>query len=147
MHVYRSLQERAGDVDAAVQRMGQQLGRSPTVAELAGHLDLTEEQVLDALTCGAAYRAASLQIPTADGLTLGDQLGDEDPGYAQLEEHDALGAALAQLSPRAQRIVQLRFFGDLSQAKIADRLGISQMHVSRLLSRALIQLRAELAAE
>jgi RNA polymerase sigma-B factor len=147
VHVHRSLQDRANDVDAAVQRTRQQLGRSPTVAELAGHLDLTEEQVLEALTCGAAYRATSLQTPIADGLTLGDRLGGEDPGYAELEDHEALGAALARLSPRAQRIVQLRFFGDLSQAKIADRLGISQMHVSRLLAAALAQLRAELAPE
>jgi RNA polymerase sigma-B factor len=144
VHVHRSLQVRAGEVDRCVCELSQELGRSPTVAEVTAQAGLSQEQVLDALTCSAAYRARSLATPVGEHGTLGDRLGSEDPAYERVETHEVLGAAMARLPERERRILQLRFFGNMSQAQIAERLGVSQMHVSRLLSRTLSQLRDEL---
>jgi RNA polymerase sigma-B factor len=144
VHVHRSLQVRTGEVDRCVRDLSQELGRSPTVAEVAARADLSQEEVLDSLTCSAAYRATSLATPMGDHGTLGDRLGSEDPAYERVDTHQALGVALARLPERERRILQLRFFGNMTQAQIAERLGVSQMHVSRLLSRTLSQLRDEL---
>jgi RNA polymerase sigma-B factor len=144
VHVQRSLQVRTGEVDCCVRELSQQLGRSPTVAELSARAGLSQEQVLDSLTCSAAYRAASLAAPVGEHRTLGDRLGGEDPAYERVDTHETLGAAVARLPERERRILQLRFFGNMTQAQIAERLGISQMHVSRLLRRTLSQLRDEL---
>jgi RNA polymerase sigma-B factor len=144
VHVHRSLQVRTGEVDRCVRELSQELGRSPTVAEVAARAGLSQEQVLDSLTCSAAYRATSLATPMGDHGILGERLGSEDPAYEQVDTHETLGAAVARLPERERRILQLRFFGNMTQAQIAERLGISQMHVSRLLSRTLSQLREEL---
>ena len=144
VHVYRSLQVLTGEVDACVRDLSQELGRSPTVAEVAARAGLSQEQVLDSLTCSAAYRATSLAAPMGDHGTVGDRLGSEDAGYERVDTHEALGVAVARLPERERRILQLRFFGNMSQSQIAERLGVSQMHVSRLLSRTLSQLRDEL---
>jgi len=144
VHVHRSLQVRTGEVNSCVRDLSQELGRSPTVAEVAARAHLSQEQVLDSLTCSAAYRATSLATPIGDHGTLGDRLGSEDPAYEQVDTHETLGAAVARLPARERRILQLRFFGNMTQVQIAERLGISQMHVSRLLSRTLRQLREEL---
>jgi RNA polymerase sigma-B factor len=144
VHVQRSLQVRTGEVDRCVRELSQQLGRSPTVAEVSARAGLSQEQVLDSLTCSAAYRATSLAAPVGEHRTLGDRLGGEDPAYERVDTHETLGAAVARLPERERRILQLRFFGNMTQAQIAERLGISQMHVSRLLSRTLSQLRDEL---
>lgn len=147
VHVHRSLQVRTGYVSQAVEELRQSLGRSPTVAEVAAQLDLTEEEVLEAMTCSTAYRSASLQTPISETLVLGDLLGGPDAGYEGVEMHEALGSALACLSDRDKRIVQLRFFGNMTQLQIAGQLGMSQMHVSRLLSRILERLRDDLLAD
>jgi RNA polymerase sigma-B factor len=145
VHVHRSLQVRTGEVDRWVRDLSQELGRSPTVAEVAARMDVSQEQVLESLTCSAAYRATSLATPIGSSGTLGDRLGGEDPAYERVDTHESLGAAVARLPERERRILQLRFFGNMTQAQIAAQLGISQMHVSRLLSRTLSRLREELA--
>jgi RNA polymerase sigma-B factor len=144
VHVHRSLQDRAGEVARYVQDLTQELGRAPTVAELAVRMLLPEKQVIESLECNNAYRATSLETPTIGDLTLGDLIGSEDPAYGDVELHDALGWVVARLPERERRILQLRFYGNMTQAQIAERLGISQMHVSRLLGRTLARLRKEL---
>jgi RNA polymerase sigma-B factor len=124
----------------------QELNRAPSVAELASRSRRTEEEVLEALDCAAAYTADSLDAPTAEDRTLGDRLGGDDPALVDVELHESLGPALATLPERERRILQLRFFGNQTQSQIAAQLGISQMHVSRLLARTLAQLREQMLA-
>jgi RNA polymerase sigma-B factor len=143
VHVHRSLQVLSGEVDTCRRDMCQQLGRMPSVAELAERMQLSPERIRESLQCSAAYRATSLATVVGGG-TLGDYLGAEDPGYDMVDTHDALGSALAQLPERDRRILQLRFYGNLSQAQIATHIGLSQMHVSRLLNRTLSRLRQEM---
>jgi len=125
------------------------LGRSPTVTDVAAHLELTEEAVLEGLEGARAYNATSLSTPIrADGNTeLGDTLGGEDHEFELAETRVALGPALAMLDEREQKILTLRFYGNLTQSQIADQVGISQMHVSRLLTKALAKLRGQLSFE
>jgi RNA polymerase sigma-B factor len=147
VHVYRSLQERTNQVHVCMRDLSQELGRSPTVAELAARAGLSQEQVLDSLTCSAAYRVKSLAAQEGLSGTLGDRLGGEDPEYERVETHEVLGAALARLPERDRKILQLRFFGNMSQVQIAERLGVSQMHISRLLRRSLNRLREDLGVD
>ena len=144
VHVHRSLQVLTGEVDTYLRDMSQQLGRTPSVAELADRMHLPPERIREALQCSAAYRATSLATPVGSNGTLGDRLGAEDPGYGTVDTHDALGSALARLPERDRRVLQLRFCGNMSQAQIAARIGVSQMHVSRLLNRTLFRLREDL---
>jgi RNA polymerase sigma-B factor len=129
-----------------VPSLGQELGRSPTIGELAAETQVSEEEVLEALEAGQAYRFASLDAPVGgddgDGETLGSRLGEPDPGLLDAERRATLSPLLSRLPPREQMILHLRFFDGLTQSEIAARLGISQMHVSRLLGRSMAQLRA-----
>jgi RNA polymerase sigma-B factor len=147
VRVPRRLQELRLAITDANATLTHTLGRSPTVADISVHLDVTEEDVLEGLEGARAYHATSLSTPvSADGNTeLGDTLGAEDHEYELAETRVALGPALATLNEREQKILTLRFYGNLTQSQIADQIGISQMHVSRLLTRALTKLRAELA--
>ena len=124
------------------------LGRAPTVADIAVHLGVTEEDVLEGLEGARAYNATSLSTPiSADGTTeLGDTLGGEDAEFELAETRVALGPAMATLDEREQKILTLRFYGNLTQSQIADQIGISQMHVSRLLTKALTKLRGQLGS-
>jgi RNA polymerase sigma-B factor len=144
VHVNRSLQVLTGEVATCRRDMSQQLGRAPSVAELADRMHLPPERIRESLQCSAAYRATSLATPVGSNGTLGDRLGAEDPGYDTVDTHETLGSALARLPARDRRVVQLRFYGNMSQAQIAARIGISQMHVSRLLNRTLSRLREDL---
>jgi RNA polymerase sigma-B factor len=144
VHVHRSLQVLTGEVDTCLRDMTQQLGRTSSVAELADRMHLPPERIRESLQCNAAYRATSLATPVGSNGTLGDLLGAEDPGYDTVDTHDALGCALARLPELDRRVLRLRFYGNLSQARIAARVGVSQMHVSRLLSRTLSRLREDL---
>ena len=149
IRVPRRLQERRMAISDANSILTQTLGRSPTVADIAAHLTLTEEEVLEGLEGARAYNAVSLSTPIGDGtrsIELGDTLGSEDNEIALAELRVALGPALAALDEREQRIVQLRFYGNLTQHQIAEQVGVSQMHVSRLLNRALAKLRVHLVA-
>jgi RNA polymerase sigma-B factor len=124
--------------------LGQTLGHSPTIAELAAEVQVSEEEVLEALEAGQAYRFASLDAPSGEGESpsYAAYLGDEDPGMADAERRAMLAPLLQRLAPREQLIVHLRFFQGMTQSEIATHLGISQMHVSRLLAKSVASLRA-----
>jgi RNA polymerase sigma-B factor len=150
IRVPRRLQELRLSLSEATSTLLQSLGRSPTVADLAVHLGISEEEVLEGLEGARAYNAVSLSTPTTDGdraTELGDLLGAEDAEFELAELRVALGPALAALDPREQRILTLRFYGNMTQSQIAEQIGVSQMHVSRLLARALAKLRGQLGEE
>ena len=141
----RRMQELYLRLGKVVASLGQELGRSPTIGELAVETEVSEEEVLEALEAGQAYRLASIDAPVAgDGEpdTLGSRLGVDDPGLSDADSRATLSPLLAQLPPREQLILHLRFFEGLTQSEIAGRLGISQMHVSRLLARSVARLRS-----
>ncbi|MEJ3750171.1 RNA polymerase sigma factor SigF [Actinomycetes bacterium KLBMP 9797] len=147
VRVPRRLQELRMSIAEASSALHQTLGRSPTVTDIAAHLNISEEDVLEGLEGARAYNAVSLSTPTGDGdnsVSLGDLLGGEDPEYELAELRVALGPALATLDEREQRILTLRFYGNMTQTQIAEQVGVSQMHVSRLLARALVKLRGQL---
>jgi RNA polymerase sigma-B factor len=143
IRVPRRLQEIRMRMGAANNELSHRLGRAPTVPEIAEYLGVTEEEIVEGLEGSRAYQTASLSAPVGEdgAMELGDTLGGDDHGYELTELRLALGPALATLGDREQRIVSLRFYGNLTQSQIADQLGISQMHVSRLLSRSLATLR------
>ena len=149
IRVPRRLQELRLEITAANNELSHRLGRSPTVADVAAHLKVTEEQVLEGLEGARAYSTTSLSTPVKDegGMLLADTIGAEDSAFELTEFRVALGPALATLDAREQRILSLRFFGNLTQTEIAEEIGISQMHVSRLLSRALAKLHEQLVGE
>ena len=141
----RRMQELYLRLGKIVSTLSQEMGRSPTIPELAAEAQVTEEEVLEALEAGQAYRFASLDAPNPgdeDGDSLGAHLGEDDPQLVDAEHRVALSPLIARLPPREQTILHLRFFEGMTQSEIASRLGISQMHVSRLLARSLAQLRA-----
>jgi RNA polymerase sigma-B factor len=140
----RRMQELYLRLGKVVATLGQELGRSPTIAELAAEVEVTEEEVLEAMEAGQAYRFASLDAPAggdAEGETLGSRFGDVDPELVGAEQRATLSPLLGRLPQREQLILHMRFFDGLTQSEIARRLGISQMHVSRLLARSVAQLR------
>jgi RNA polymerase sigma-B factor len=146
----RRLQELRAAVRAAQQVLEQRLAHSPTVAEVATEVGTTTDQVLEALDCDRVYTVGSLNAPTRDGESrceIGDLLGGFDPALEATAERMSLGPALARLPDREQRVIVWRFFDHLTQSQIASRLGISQMHVSRLITRTLEGLRAWLEGE
>ncbi len=147
--VPRRLQELNLAVNRASEKLAVELGRSPTVAELSKHLDASEEDILEAQELGQAYNLLSLDSEiSSDGdrrsQTLGDTVGTTDSGLELLEDRTNLERAFSVLSGRERVIIHLRFFESVSQTEIAQRLNVSQMHVSRLQSKALDKLRAVL---
>ncbi len=146
VRVPRGLQERVLQVNGASARLHQRLGRVPTVADLAADLDLSEEDVIEALTAGSSYRSASLDAPlgTDDDRTHKDALGDVDLRMALAAEWSDLQDAIEGLDERDVEILYLRFYEDLTQTEIAEQIGVSQMHVSRLIRGALGTLRNHL---
>jgi RNA polymerase sigma-B factor len=149
VRVPRRLQELRLAITEANSTLTHTLGRSPTITDIATHLTLTEEDILEGLEGARAYNTTSLSTPiSTDGTTeLGDTLGTEDHEYELAETRVALGPALATLDDREQKILTLRFYGNLTQSQIADHIGISQMHVSRLLTKALTKLRTQLTTD
>jgi RNA polymerase sigma-B factor len=148
VHVPRGVQELAVLVGRTTEAMTAELGRTPTPRELAERTGRTVEEIVEAVGSVAARRAQSLTA--ADEADEPDRLavlGDLDPGFEQAEDRAALAPALANLDARDRRILHLRFAEGLSQSEIAARVGISQMHVSRLLRRALQRLHEELETE
>jgi RNA polymerase sigma-B factor len=146
IQVPRRLQDLRAAVNEANHVLGHTLARPPTITDIAAHLHITEEQVLDALEGARAYRATSLSTPTSPHSShqLGDCLGSEDHGYQLIDTQLSLAPAIAQLPDRERRIIMLRFYGNQTQATIAQQFGISQMHVSRILTTALTRLRTHL---
>ncbi len=137
----RRLQELLLEIGSTVESLSQELGRAPTVPELAQAINAPEADVLEALEAGQSYRTSSLDAPLVEGQTMGDSLGSEDDGFSRVDHHSALAMAMKTLSPRDRMIVHLRFVEGLSQSQIAAQLGVSQMQISRLLAANLRQLR------
>jgi len=145
VRVPRRLQELRASLTGATADLTQALGRAPTVAELAAHLRIGEEEVLEGLESANAYTAVSIDSSDNEGgLSVADTLGEYDEALAGVEYRESIKPLLDSLAPRERRILMLRFFGNLTQSQIAAELGISQMHVSRLLARTLAQLRERL---
>jgi RNA polymerase sigma-B factor len=148
VRVPRRLQELHLELTKIISHLGQDLGRSPTVAEIAEAAGTTEEVVLEGMEIAQAYNFTSLDAPLdsedAESSSFADQIGAEDDQLENLEYRAALAPEMAKLPERERRILYLRFYKGLTQSEIADRMGISQMHVSRLLNRTLIRLREAL---
>lgn len=145
VRVPRDLQELAVRVDRATNRLVHELGRAPTAAEIAQDVGVSIEQVLEAREAAAAYRAESLDRSRfdddQDGTRVVDRLGGDDPGYRQAESSATVESMMSILSDREREILRLRFVEDLTQSEIGDRVGLSQMHISRLLRQAVARLR------
>ena len=150
VRVPRDLQELALRVDHAVTRLSVGQRRSPSVSEIARAVGASDEQVLDALEAAAAYRATSLDASRSAGQgeetgeSVADTLGTHEDGFLRAEERATLEPLLARLTPRERVVLQLRFGADLTQAEIGERIGVSQMQVSRLIRQALARMRAGL---
>ena len=147
IHVRRQAQELLLEMRKANEALTHQLGRVPTEKELAERLNVTEDDISEARQADLVFSTYSLDAPLSDRedpSLLADVLGDDDPGVEHTLDMAALDAHWEELPEREQRILVLRFYGNLTQTEIGDRLGISQMHVSRLLTRALAHLRDQL---
>jgi RNA polymerase sigma-B factor len=145
VRVPRRVQELHLRMATVVNTLSQELGRSPTIPEIARQADVSVDEVLEAMEAGRAYRFSSLDAGTGDDEERGPapsaQLGEDEPGLEEVEHRMLLSPLIASLPKREQMIIHLRFFRGMTQSEIADRLGISQMHVSRLLARSLAQLK------
>jgi RNA polymerase sigma-B factor len=150
VHVERPLQERLLELREGIRQLTQQLGHLPGDAELASHLGFTEAEVREARSVDLLLQPASLDAPLAgqpETATLADLLGAEDPQMEHTLSMAALAVHWGELPRREQRILLMRFYGDMTQAEIGKSLGISQMHVSRLLAHALGYLRNRIMAD
>ncbi len=143
LHVDRSAQERARKISEARRVVSSRQGRSPTVPELAEYLECSEEEILDGLQAAEAYDTVSLDAPSRGDTEAGrrlDTLGGEDERLGLIDDQATVFAAAQRLPERERRILYLRFGEDLTQAEIADRVGVSQMQVSRLLRKSVKRL-------
>jgi RNA polymerase sigma-B factor len=148
VRVPRRLQELNLRLGSTISQLSQDLQRSPTVAEIAAAAEATQEEVLEALDSAHAYSLISLDAAaTDDGLSYHEQIGEEDDALEALEDRVSVGPLLRQLPPRERHMLHLRFFKGMTQSEIAQELGISQMHVSRLLAKTLATLRGGLQDE
>ena len=149
VRVPRRVQELHLQLGRIVSALGQEEGRSPTPAEVAERAGVSEEAVLEAMEAGSLYRLVSLDgsvTPDDEGGELASCLGDDDPEFERIEHRSEIDELLEALPARERRIVELRFFESMTQSEIAERVGVSQMHVSRLLTRSLERLRREATA-
>jgi RNA polymerase sigma-B factor len=144
LRVPRGVKDRVLAVGRRTDELTAATGRAPTVAELGADLGLTDDEVVEAIEARHALTADTFDTAAQDDRHAG-RLGDDEPAFATIEDREALRPLLAQLPERERQIIALRFVDELSQAQIAERLGISQMHVSRLLASTLATLRAGLA--
>ncbi|MET7742110.1 RNA polymerase sigma factor SigF [Streptomyces sp. NPDC005385] len=144
VHVPRRLHELWVQVNSATEDLTTAFGRSPTTSEIAERLRITEEEVLSCIEAGRSYHATSLEAAQeGDGLPgLLDRLGYEDPALDGVEHRDLVRHLLVQLPERERRILLLRYYSNLTQSQISAELGVSQMHVSRLLARSFARLRS-----
>lgn len=146
VRVPRDLQELALRVDRTVTRLSLGRRRSPSVAEVASVVETSEEQVLEALEAMGAYRASSLDVPRSsrdeETESMAETIGAADQGYDRAEERAILEPLMADITDRERTVLRLRFSDDLTQAEIGERIGVSQMQVSRLIRQALSRLRA-----
>jgi RNA polymerase sigma-B factor len=150
VHVRRQVQELLLEMRTMTAELAQQLGRAPGDGELAVALKVTEDEIREARQASLAFTASSLDAPLSDredAVLLADVLGADDQAFEHAIDMDAVQAHLEELPEREQRALILRFYGNLTQAEIGQRLGISQMHVSRLLALALAYLRDKLTTD
>jgi RNA polymerase sigma-B factor len=152
VRVPRRVQELHLRMGTVVNTLSQELGRSPTIPEIAQRAEVSVDEVLEAMEAGRAYRFSSIDAPAGEDedraqSPAAGQLGEDDTGLAEVEQRMLLSPLIASLPKREQMIIHLRFFRGMTQSEIAARLGISQMHVSRLLARSLAQLRDRAGAE
>jgi RNA polymerase sigma-B factor len=145
VRVPRDLQELAVKVDRVGEQIGSQLGRAPTPAEIAEAVGASTEQVLEAREAAAAYRAVSLDRPRDeeedDATGIADSVGAEDPGFSLAEDAATVQRLMRVLTEREREVLRLRFEEDLTQSEIGERVGVSQMHVSRLIRQSIARLR------
>ncbi len=150
LHVPRDLQERTLAVSRETEALSKDLGRSPKVREVAAALGCTTEEVLEAQEAAASYEAASLDAPSTpddgESAALVDLLGGEDSGYELVEDRHAIATTWRELPEVERHVLELRFLHDMTQREIGEQIGYSQMHVSRLLRRALTRLETAAAA-
>ncbi|MEV3992432.1 RNA polymerase sigma factor SigF [Streptomyces sp. NPDC049837] len=151
VHVPRRLQELRIDIARATDELFQRLDRSPTPAELAEHLGMEEDEILEGLVASNGYTAGSIDLPLDDSgdnssETLGDRLGEPDREMEIVENVQALKPLIEEFDERDRRILQMRYVDEMTQSEIGAELGVSQMHVSRLLSRITKRLREGLLA-
>jgi RNA polymerase sigma-B factor len=144
VHVPRGAQELAVKVEEAQQRLSTRTGHAPTLSELAQYLEIEVGDVLDALETARAHHASSLDAPHDDGEgesgSVVDSFGNEDPELLLADERVTVGEAARHLSEREREVLRLRFVEDLTQTQIAERVGVSQMQISRILRRAVARL-------
>jgi RNA polymerase sigma-B factor len=145
----RRIQELQGKIATATQDLSQRLGRSPKPREVATALHCPEEEVIEALACDGAFIPASLDMPAGDGATttLGDYLADDNAEAGRAEARIVLGPAVRALGERDRLIVELRFFHGWTQQQIAEKIGVTQMQVSRLLNRIIADLRTAIGVD
>jgi RNA polymerase sigma-B factor len=145
VHVPRGMQERIMKVNHATDSLSRTLGRSPTPAEVAAEVEIPVELVLEAQEASVAYEASSLDAPRSsedsDGDTYAESVGADDESYEQIEYIQTIAPTLRAMPERDRLVLKLRFEDDLTQSEIAEQIGVSQMHVSRLIRRALTRLR------
>ena len=148
VRVPRRLQELNLRLGSVVSQLSQDLQRSPTIGEIAAAAGASEDEVLEALDSSHAYSLISLDATQSEeGLSYHEQIGSDDEALEALEDRLSVGPLLRKIPPRERRMLHLRFFKGMTQSEIAQELGISQMHVSRLLAKTLAQLRAGLEDE
>ena len=149
VHVPRRLQELRVDLAKSKETLGTELGRTPTVKELAAHLELSEDEIIEGLVAANGYVAGSIDTPSGDDESdsapkYADTMGDDDPALELFEDLHTLAPLLQQLDERERIIIEMRFGQELTQAEIGRELNLSQMHISRLLNRTLAKLRTGL---
>jgi RNA polymerase sigma-B factor len=147
IRIPRGLQELNARMSSTIERLTAELGRSPSIAEIAQKLDATPEQVLEALEAGSAYSPVSLSAgPSGEGeLDPMETIGTEDDNFERTEQRASLEPALEMLPSREREILRMRFEDGLTQTQIAEQIGVSQMHVSRLIRKSLARMRQELS--
>ena len=142
VRIPRRLQELSIEMNQVMPQIAQRLGRMPTIAELAAHLEVGADEIVEAMDAAQAYSTSSLDAPVGDGdLTPGDLLGEDDPSLTMLDEWADIGPVLASLPARERRVLYLRFYEGKTQSEIAADIGVSQMHVSRILTQTIEKLR------
>ena len=147
IRIPRGLQELNSKMSSTIERLTAKLGHSPSIAEIAAEFETSPEQVLEALEAGSAYAPASLSVgPTGEEGELDpmETIGSEDEEFERTDDRTSLEPALERLPPREREILRMRFEEGLTQTQIADQVGISQMHVSRLIRRSLDRMRDQL---
>jgi RNA polymerase sigma-B factor len=148
MHVPRRLKDRHGHITRATTELTQSLGRAPTAGQLADALDMTREDIVDSMLAAEAYRVHSIDAPVSSGDSaprmVSDTVGEVDFGFDRITDQESVRPLLAALPERERTVLYLRFFESMTQSQIAEHIGVSQMHVSRILEKTLRELRERL---